>query len=793
MSDVTRYQPIPSTPWGHINGALDPESSDVPTGQPAEPIEYQSFNDWGTENASGDELTDLKGYTNYVRTSYLDAGEDKFSIDVENQLRTELYTAAVQRGLVDEGEDGFRSLFTTPEYNPEAGIKTLAEVGKSAVTAMAANDPDALPEGVAPEQVWDDIITYSAKKKAYDREIAVNPEFAEKNPEFAKDLAFWKERAEGYADSAMFDKAAIHALHDGKAPAVRIYNEEDGSSYVRLGKSARGMSVPQIIANSKDYGITPEDALDIAHQSSVPDGFKDSTADLMLYEDVRSGLEELITKPVGEGGDDLGQKQFKRVIDLYAAFDSSKADGDTADQVRLNRLIDDEVTALYVTAGRVDPLIANADMDLDEFKKVVEHQATGQLMESGGFKLQDDPDKLQHNLKRYGYGPAKIHSAIAYSKPEFDKVVAANPDLNDTEIKMLEAQREASAAANADNAIELLSDGPNSKEFLDHYQAGLADNKKKHEIVSEWVSDEDNFSEFKTRLAGVGQAWGQGIVSMVTAPLAMMDVEWARDHLIGVQANNADRRQRARMFGTEFGIGQDVMETIGPVFADMAATAALTTATGAGGVAFLAAKQGAKLTAKGMTSGIMRSMALRPVFKQVTKQGVQETPKEALERLIKKGYIKETTDKGTRKGAMESIEQFGKIVSSEAVTTPAVLLPAFNRSAGSTYAAVYDTLTQSNPDMSHEDRHDRALGAGLMAGVATAALVKGFQAIGRGGIEDAFIKGMTKQESLQVVSRLAGQRGIINEKIWAKAVNKTQADLFNGAGKFSGRRICLWR
>lgn len=846
MSDVNTFAPQSPSPWGHLNEATNPEALEDPNEQPAQ-VNHQSFTDWNVDNASGDELQDLKGYADYVRQEYVD--KDQATVGFEQDLRQLVYSSAFQKGLLNE-EDGDevnnQKLFGAPEFSVESSIKLISESSSSSVAAIAANNLSALPEGTDPDQVWDDIITYKAKQQAFANSMATEPEATSKNQEIKDDLAFWKERAEGYANSGIYDRAAKDALLDGRVAATRIF-KDDGSSYVQIGKGAEGMSVKDIIASSKDYGVTLQDAASISKQLETPEGFRHTTADIMRKQEIGAIFDGILeadnvapapvesgsrvantaadvativgTSLVGQGSV-VGAKmaaeyirpsnngsrgeasvvqrrtatqQFDKFTRLYNAYDESLGEDDAANTERLKKLLDAQTLSIYTNVSESDPTLANMDMELDEFQTVLTQRAGDVLLGGGKFKLQDDPDKMGLNIKTYGYGPAQMHRSLVSNVTKFEESLAANKGLTDSDREQLRTNREAMSAQNFDSANELLSKGANAEEWLGTLQEGRANGKKDHIVLEEFISDPENYSELEARARGVGAAWGQGFVSMVTAPLAMAGNEWARESLIEASRENAARRERARLFGVEFGIGQDVFETIGPVFADMAVTAALTATTGAGGVMFLAAKQGAKLSAKSVTKGIVKSMTLNSPFKKLVVEGVEESSENALKRLVKDGYILEPATDEIKKGAMGAIDQFGKIASNKWTQEVALNVPAFSRSAGASYAATYDTLTQLNPDMSHEEKHDRAFGSGIVAGFSTIAIMKGFRSIGRGGIEDAFIKGMTKREAVGVMQRLGG-KGAAKlgskdaEKVWAHMVGKIQKDMTKGVGKFAGQK-----
>ena len=840
MPDVNSFAPISPTPWGHLNDASNPEATEEPKA-PAQQVDFDSFDDWNVNNASGDELGDLQNYGDYLRGKH--AEKNQATVGFEQDLRNTLYGAAIQRGLVnpeDGDEVNTAKLFPAPELSTDASLKLISESPSAEITAIAANNLDALPEGTSPEDVHQDILTYRAKQKAFANSMATDPEATESNQEIKDDLEFWKSKAEGYTTGKIYDRAVKSALLDGRVAAARI-TREDGSSYVQIGKAASGKNAKEIIDLGKDYGVTLQDAAHITKQLETPEGFRHQTYDIIRKQEVGdvvdSILESDFTAPLQDAGQGssnaeavsavvggvlmgplapavipslqmssskvdgtqpqftqqgVAQKQFDRFVKLYKSYDDAVIDDDKENVQRLEKLLDNETLSIYSTMSSMDPTLGSMDMELDEFKTILTQRAGDQLLGSGQFKLQDDPTKMGMNIKKYGYGPAQMHRSLVSNVAKFEQSINANTDLTEADKVQLRANREAMSAQNFDSANELLSKGADAEEWLGTLQEGRAAGTKDHVILEGFLADPDNYSQFEARAKGVGAAWGQGFVSMVTAPMAMAGNEWAREQLIEANQRNAQRRERARLFGVEFGVGQDVMETIGPVFADMAVTAALTATTGAGGVMFLAAKQGAKLGAKNVTKGIVKSMTFNSPFKRLVVNGVEESSEVALERLVKDGYILEPATAEIKKGAMGAIDSFGKIASNKWTQEAAINIPSFSRSAGANYAATYDTLTQMNPDMSHEEKHDRAFGSGIVAGFSTIAIMKGFRSIGRGGIEDAFIKGMTKREAHGVMERLGNMGSRVklgsedSTKIFANAMGKIHKDMAKGVGKFAG-------
>lgn len=123
--------------------------------------------------------------------------------------------------------------------------------------------------------------------------------------------------------------------------------------------------------------------------------------------------------------------------------------------------------------------------------------------------------------------------------------------------------------------------------------------------------------------------------------------------------------------------------------------------------------------------------------------------------------------KGSKEGAVDILKAYNSKLSARLGNLPAVFIPAATRSGSATYGAVYNQLKQ-NPNVTPDEAHDRALGAMLMAGTFTGVLTSGFSLLGKGGLEDALLRGLTTKQMNMV----------------AKSVtDMVEGDLLDAAGK----------
>ena len=91
--------------------------------------------------------------------------------------------------------------------------------------------------------------------------------------------------------------------------------------------------------------------------------------------------------------------------------------------------------------------------------------------------------------------------------------------------------------------------------------------------------------------------------------------------------------------------------------------------------------------------------------------------------------------------------------------------------------------------MSHEEKYDAAIGSAMLAGTVTGLITVGFGAIGKGGFEDAFFKGMTYRQTKGVVDRMRrvkfGLKQIVNRETMEEATGRILTEL-------TGRSIKKW-
>jgi hypothetical protein len=222
----------------------------------------------------------------------------------------------------------------------------------------------------------------------------------------------------------------------------------------------------------------------------------------------------------------------------------------------------------------------------------------------------------------------------------------------------------------------------------------------------------------------------------------------ATDYLADVAQKNSDRQQVARLFGQEYGYGGEILETIAPMVTDISATAFLSAGTlGTGGAAYVAAKSGSVAVAKTVTKSYVNHVVKsvpRSVFR-IKGAKYQGKLSDAINIAVKEGHGDLT---------MDVLKTFNSEIVRKAGISSAAAIPAATRSSAATYGAITNAL-RSDTDMSDEEIRDKALGAGMMSGAITGIITGGFSALGRGGLDDALLRGMTFRDMTSVVGKMS--------------------------------------
>ncbi len=711
--------------------------------------EFDSYSIWESKNSQQDHIGDRKRYSDYVRQSYLQAGS--YDGGVEKSIRDGLKESLIQVGAVDQGdEDTFNQLLKTEKPPLEDQLRFIQSTAKS------------------DSEQWMSATQYLAFQNALnDGDLENNPDLAQKEKEH-------RSRAEQTANT-YYNTALRNAVSAGEIAMAKVTDSE-GMEEVIAGPLMRHMSFNEALKQSVSVGgMSYSDAAEAQRISETPIGYQEPRYRVKEYENVSLLIDSL-------------SKENENVSNLFSSYQESLAelqDEDVSPERRevLEERMESATTTVehYLNVSGLRE--GEEDVDLDNVRKAMEHNAAHALNSSGGFEYFEDAKDAGKNLRRLGYAMPLIHPATMANPEAYEATISANPDLTPEEVKLLATHRELFLESEFESYSKTLVDSDVSEEWLDALHEGRANKVKDTDTLQEFLKNPDNYSAVSSRLRGVGGSIVDGVGDMFAAIPAMMGADWAKDYLVNNMREKSNRREVARLFGDDFGLGQDIAEQIAPMLADMAATTALAAATapaaGAGGAAYLAAKQGARLTAKGIAKGLVTN-TLRASGSEATRL--------AAKRLVSQGLIKGATKEVSEETAMGVIKGYNKAIASKMGIIPAMFIPAANRSAGATYASVYDQLSRTG-DLSDEEIRDRALGAAMTAGALTGTITASFSALGRAGLEGALIGGLNKKQVKAVLDGVAnrgGQVGEMSESAFNTIVKKTIATTLAKHGGYTG-------
>ena len=104
------------------------------------------YSKWSEQNVVPDQIESRKQYSDYLRSSYLDAGG--IDENTEKEIRDGLYGSLVNSGTIEDSEESKQALFAKPEA-------TLDEKLQDTVDSITSDSPD-----------WEPIVNYIGYRKA---------------------------------------------------------------------------------------------------------------------------------------------------------------------------------------------------------------------------------------------------------------------------------------------------------------------------------------------------------------------------------------------------------------------------------------------------------------------------------------------------------------------------------------------------------------------------------------------------------------------------------------------------
>jgi hypothetical protein len=760
----------------------DPTTTTIPksllgaTNSPtsAEPT-YTPFSEWSADKADQDPIQLRMGYADYMRQTRLDANAP-ITVEVENNIQQGLYGSLVSANLLEEGDvEKFNYLVSQQNVEPEFDDKlkfTIANLGYDDADRDALvefNSIDKVVKQGSPYGITEETMAKHAELKEVANNVILN----------------------------RFNDAKIQAINNNKIPFA-VFEDDNGERMIKTSDLASSMSLNEALKASRVAGASLADAYVAQDELSIPEGSTMPRYKIKRVAEMAEVLSELSKKDKSiqstvealgsraalqeydmwdelsyrgdEFSKDIGMVAAK-TIGLFSESAAKKADEDYNARKELNSLTRENLEFFRgsITKSLEDSgVFDKGSIQPDDVDMLIKEIAIDNAARKGKFILHDEEGEYGKNIRKTALGTTIMQPAALMNENLFNKTIEARPDLSATDRKKLQADRLTTLTDNFTVADKIFRRTGSEDKWNLAVIEGRQQGKANHEILGDFLKDDDNYSNFVERSKGIGMSFVSGVALPVLGVLTAMGNDWSADTLTQLAQDNADRREVAEMFGQKMGFGQDMAEALVPMVVDIGATALLATVTapaaGIGGAAYAAAKQGSRLTMKGMVQGIAKG---------AFRVAAGETAEAASKRIIAAGLIRESAKTVTGEGALAAIKAFNSLTAQRIGTSAASFIPAATRSGAGTYGSVSLALKKKQQELklTDEEIHDRALGAALTSGMVTGIITSAFGAFGKAGVEDAMLRGLTFQDAKALLESLANVKNLSDAK-FKEAVTK---------------------
>ena len=433
--------------------------------------------------------------------------------------------------------------------------------------------------------------------------------------------------------------------------------------------------------------------------------------------------------------------------------------------------------------------------------------------DGGDFKptlnYSEDIEDMVQNVSKTKYSGAIVQEELN-TKPELFRMALERAGATPREVEIADAKRKISNESLFNSYSDTLMQ---DDDYSDNWQNALISGKHEgisnNEILERFVKQYDP----STNWDGMWQSVGHGFSDVLFGVGNLVGFEWGQAGLLENAKNKAHLQQMRTIFGQDYSFGQKALEQVAPLIIDGAIAiggailspfSAGTSAVAAGG--YFTAKASATATARVLLKGLFTSTLKAKAKKDATGKVITETSEEIAKRLQKAGTLKGLTE-GQLVNAAKAYNK--KLASVLDIKTP-LFVSAATRSGSMNYApiytTVYDELERKHKDAEGEwtngyseerakqEAHEAGYTGMLSAGAFTGILTVAFGSIGDfatrgtklgtrlkslGGLENAYLKGMSFKGIKRVGDRLAGQ--VSSNEQFAKMVKNLVSDTIKSA------------
>jgi hypothetical protein len=693
-------------------GGQTPVPNDVDQNIIVPPL--KSFSQWSASSGSeiNDPLLGAQGYADYQRGHFFRTGE--LNDEVEGSITQGLVGSLLNNGLVTEEEVQAEGFLST--LKPESDVQTKTNLIRMAYGEEAGSIYN------------NNIQSDSANTEELDKQL---------------------------------NRAKTLLVESGSLPFARITDEKGVQKVIGgAGIENRGEALDTAVRLG---------GLDYSDAYRVMSGLEKRSGDTStVFENIRQA--ELLKEFNGMLGSDEEQDDTaKNALDNMRELIKQKDIKPDLDQEgALSAVIGDMRKALSSSYSRRTGFGEGAALNRfsdKEIKDTIELLAANEVNEKGEFKLYDEDAK---NIRILGSGHVLAHPALMQQKERFERAVKSDKRLSPAQATSLRNQRKLYRELTYEYYDKFLSEtAATSDNWMEAKQAGRVKGLKDTDVLDSFIADNRNYSSIKNRLGDIAATVPDAVIGMFASLGAIVfKSEGATNYLVENQMDRQRRREVASIFGDDFGWGMDLSNVVAPMVVDISATAFLSATTlGTGGVAYAATKTTATSAAK---------LAIKKLIPSFVRKQFGDTTREAAGAVASKKALSKAGEKASTEGVQKALKEYNKAVGNKifrkAATYPPLFLTAANRSAGNTYATVY----AAQPDnMTHEEKHDAALGYAMMAGTVTGLITTAFMGLGRGGFEDAFLNKMS------VKGLVAGLEKLKNLEVKGMGAAKFKEQLVN--------------
>lgn len=660
-------------------------------------LEIKPYDDWlANQEEAAEPTTNLKNYTDYVRSSYYSAGQ-------LNQETEQEIVAGVADRLNSDGvfTDNMSDEDKNNVYSSVVGTTRNADTDARFVLDYLRTNSEGPANVVANEAKASNLANYlTLREKA--------PSEAEGFKPYVDEIL---------ADKSLIKRARMSAVDRGDY-SITALDEEDGSRSLYAGANAR----PDAIAGEVK-SLLATGAL--------------SSADLYRVNDFVRPLNGGLTN----GAEDSRYEMFARTVS-----DIAKKDKD------LNQLIEknasnkmEQKTAELRTTGETIlegvktavsyPFIKGGELLVDLFNgeqkqpkyapdttlsdALAGDSAFNQRFSAAEIEKFSDAltdrvagapyraDRPETGITTDSMGNVILAPSLLANVEQFDQAVSRSP-LNKDQQKQASAQRKLLLESAAPDIVRMILE--EEPEAVSAYAKAKADGLSASKFVEQYVGSNKNYDAFGTRLEQFGKSAWKTLAEVPLGIAALAGNEWAATTMGDMMKDQTRRQEFSRLFGDEYGLGFQILNTLPQVATDIGLTIGT---SGAFAGAKSLAKTGAA-SARAMIRGGAK-MALSEIDDVAAASFRKAASAEGSQFLGKA-----ITDVGKSFG-----DKFGELAPLAAVT--------FSRSAGSAFGSIYNQLPD---DMSHEEKYKTALPTALAMGVSTSVITVGLSGLGLGAVED---------------------------------------------------------